>query len=322
MKIIVLVLLSSMFFKFFIENKKDQELLKFLLYAISIKAFLNICLLLFGVGSEIADGAYLRGNAATTKNLMHIPIVFYISSLLFKIPNKNFFLFAIFSTVALFSYSSRAQLVLTFFIILVIIVRYGFMTLNIKSIFYSISFFLLMIFSIYLTFNFLAPGMGQFTFWKLSTTFTADLTEFGSAQNRIFEIINIYDTLTSNNALLFGLGWGSFFTDSFYPFINYYWGKSAYPLEVFESGKIYYPHGIFIILFLKTGLIGLVFYFKFALNIFIRGINSFSNPYLVIVSFSILPLLYKFNSFINIFILSILIALFSFYNQSLTKHEQ
>ena len=77
MKIIVLVLLSSMFFKFFIENKKDQELLKFLLYAISIKAFLNICLLLFGVGSEIADGAYLRGICNNQKSNAHSNSILY-----------------------------------------------------------------------------------------------------------------------------------------------------------------------------------------------------------------------------------------------------
>ena len=319
-KILVLLLLTSGFYKYF-KKINPKEIFTFFILVIAIKAFINIMQAIFGYGVELGGGEFIRGNYATSKNLMHIPLVAFTVSLFLKYKVKNLPIYALLATISMFSYSSRGNLFLTFIIIALIILRYGIFTKDIRN-FYSLgSFFIVCIATSFLIFNVLFPGLGNYTYWKITTIFVNDLTVFGSTQARIFEIINIYHSLLHQNSIIYGVGWGGHFTDTFMPYINNYWDKSTYPLSVFETGEIYHPHGMLIEVFLKTGILGLAYYLLYCLNFIISAMKKTSSPEIIIISLSIIPIILKLNSYTTIFTIAILLASLAILKNQEIKNE-
>uniref|UniRef100_A0A831UCY4 Uncharacterized protein n=1 Tax=Geobacter metallireducens TaxID=28232 RepID=A0A831UCY4_GEOME len=76
---------------------------------------------------------------------------------------------------------------------------------------------------------------------------------------RIIEGINVYATLKSRNALLWGAGPGSWFNDAHYPFpFASLIGKWDYDEQTLATARIYAPHFPWVAIFFKEGLLGVV----------------------------------------------------------------
>lgn len=106
-----------------------------------------------------------------------------------------------------------------------------------------------------------SPGTLGHVAWKLGTlehvpTSRADIT--ASSEVRVLELVNILAWEREQGTLLFGEGFGGWYTDKAVPYAAQYIGGTAYPDEHIRAGTLYTPHDTPNFLLLKGGLFILV----------------------------------------------------------------
>jgi O-antigen ligase len=113
-------------------------------------------------------------------------------------------------------------------------------------------------------------------------------------------IINSISTVYDNNALLTGLGYGSWYTDSYFPMLDL--TSAAFDEESLEKGHFYRVHDFLFHFLFKFGIIGLFLYCKSFLNplfsiwktkLYLLKNSSFSQLVLLIY-IGILPMVLTF----------------------------
>lgn len=117
------------------------------------------------------------------------------------------------------------------------------------------------------------PGALRYVAWKINTTRAIDFGDprVSSASTRILEGINIFNTLLEDGIIIWGGGLGSYFSDKYYPYSFGLLGGAAYPDEHILSGKLFTPHGTELVILLKMGIGGLLFYYFIMLLFFKEG---------------------------------------------------
>ena len=122
----------------------------------------------------------------------------------------------------------------------------------------------------FVTINTVRPGALNYLKWKMSTIVPRNLTGDGanaalSALARVIEAMNIFQKELSDGSLVWGEGLGGWYTD-YYPFP--YYGPSAFPEEEVLMRKFFKPHGTQLVIFLKMGIGGFLFYYFVMLLLF------------------------------------------------------
>jgi len=153
------------------------------------------------------------------------------------------------------------------------------------------------------TINTVRPGALNYLKWKMSTVIPWDLTGVGpnaalSALTRVLEAMNIFQKELSEGSLVWGEGLGGWFTD-YYPFPNY--DPSAFSEEELLMRKFFSPHGTQLVIFLKMGIGGFLFYYFIMLLLFRESYlvyQKMNNKYFKSVALaflSFLPVLFYKN---------------------------
>jgi hypothetical protein len=319
LRYILIIGFSCLFVGIFSAPNRTQffeRLIYFVCISLAVKSILVIFSVLAGFGAEVAGGAGVRGAPDSSKNLMHIPIVLLVYYKANGLRSPKWLVAA--ATLCFLSillYSSRGMLMM----LVLALAFVQFSTLyrrrrgrdilraiaTIASLLVGTGIAFIVLYSFF-------PGMFTFFQWKIGSV-AFQLYDGGSTAARVLELINIYYQHLEQQSLLLGSGWGSWFTDSAFPYIDSYWRSgSAYPQVVFETGKIYNPHGIFLVLFLKTGLIGLLSYMLLIYKLFRGAVskNSRLPIYTIFVAGSLIPIFYKLGSLTTIFFFAVLLGFF------------
>jgi hypothetical protein len=129
----------------------------------------------------------------------------------------------------------------------------------------------------------LNENMYSYITWKL-TTF---LPNSGGVANpsptvRYLELKNIWqEQLTAPYKLFIGTGWGGYFTSDNFPFSNEILGTNSYPVEWIERDNYFKPHGTYLYVLLKYGVLGIILFYGTiflysARNIFDKTIYRYS----------------------------------------------
>jgi hypothetical protein len=104
----------------------------------------------------------------------------------------------------------------------------------------------------------------------LRFSFFNDLSTIGTESEvvRVASIINSINLLWENNAFLTGMGYGSWYDDSYFPMLNL--SNSAFDDDSLLSGKYYRVHDFFFHFLFKFGIIGTFLY----ISAFIKPIRQ------------------------------------------------
>ena len=109
-----------------------------------------------------------------------------------------------------------------------------------------------------------------FRIFLLRFSFLNDLSTFGVEAEvvRVAAIINTINLLWENNAFLTGMGYGSWYDDTYFPMVNL--TNSAFDDDSLLSGKYYRVHDFFFHFLFKFGIIGTFLY----ISAFIKPIRQ------------------------------------------------
>jgi hypothetical protein len=181
---------------------------------------------------------------------------------------KNIFLFVLFLCIAyLFITISRERILLVAMALLIYLLVF-------KKIKVAVFTVLLLIAGFYLI-SFANPNMFNFVVWKLTTMLPkAESNANASSSVRWIEFQNIiYEQFKAPYKLFIGTGWGGSFTSEYAPFSTQILGTSSFPDEWIQQDKYYRPHGTYLYVLLKYGIVGLSLFYGF---IIIFAANSIS----------------------------------------------
>jgi hypothetical protein len=254
-----------------IKDKKDLNLFVWLiLLAIGAKSFVWFTQYVIGTGYHW--GTALRVTFESGK-VLQILLIFTFSALLIaskkrKITARNLFYFfmAFIGFFNLFVFAGRMAWMATFVGFLMFLTFLSTKT-RIKALISGIIIVAVTAGSAYLirpeafkVFELMARTIPE--------TFSGKISEENhSSSVRFLEAVNIWGKLTDNNNLLWGDGLGGSF-DFKYLTPPFAFEKGDYSDEEISSGRFFKPHNTFLNVFLKMGLIGLIF-FLFIFGMFV-----------------------------------------------------
>jgi len=246
-----------------IKDKKDLNLFIWLiLLTVSAKSFVWFVQYLIGVGYNW--GPALRVTFESGK-VLQILLIFVFSALLInncrkKVLARNFFYFfaAFIGFFNLFVFAGRMAWVATFIGFLIFLSFLSAKT-RMKAMISAV-----LISAVTVTCAFLIRPE-SFTVFKalaetLPATFSGKINEENhSSAVRFLEGINILEKLKAEKTVLWGEGLGGSFNYKYKnpPFALI---KGDYSDEELASGRVFKPHNTFLNVFLKLGLMGLMFY--------------------------------------------------------------
>jgi len=273
------------------KNNELSILLESILNAIAIKFLILFSFFVAGQGDFV--GNMVKVTKESGKTL--IPLYGTMFFLFFIIERKHKILSLIFFMIAVllnFSVASRSSML--FMIIGFIIAIFLLDTTKRKKILYllfSFSSIIIMISFI----NFIHHDAINNILWKINSFFEIDINALNftslSAVTRYIELLNIYYKHIEEYSIIFGSGFGSYFTDIYIPFHFNLYGISAYPDEWITNNTFFKPHTTPIFLFLKIGLFGVALYYFIYLKLFLKfkkNIKFINNNFDRIIYISIL----------------------------------
>jgi hypothetical protein len=288
-----LIIFHCYFNQFNLELKKISRI--FVL--ISTGTFLVDCIKFFiDTGSKVVDQSYYNLSMDSAKGLVTIFFFFSMSKLMQK---KNIILHVLimfFVIVILFSYQTR-WLLLTLILGILLVLSFNGLFKFLK---YTLIFALLLLILVPF-FNDLNPEP-----WRIMMTRFGFIENLGTKSEitdvevaRGSAIINSISTISDKRAWLTGLGYGSWYSDNYFPMLNL--TTAAFDDESLKSGKYYRVHDFTFHTIFKFGLIGLFFY----CSLFLRPIRSIwltkksyfknqANKSLLLVYIGIMPMVLTF----------------------------
>lgn len=194
-----------------------------------------------------------------------IPYAVIFSLLLLHIKNNKIRWIIVVLCFSILS-PSRGQIFNFFFNIFIYLIVANFSIKKIKFVFGIIfSGFLLLTIT-----SFFNERMYEFFLWKLSEfSFSSDRLS-ASGLVRVYEFLNIFDAYRSDfGGWLFGKGLSGYFTYDAYPYpFPELLDLKSYSASELQSELYYHPHFFTSFLWLKFGLIGLIFYVLFIFKFF------------------------------------------------------
>lgn len=229
-----------------------------LILAVFISKFLLISFQ--GVLSSMS-GVFYTLKAESASNFILLPIIFSLlilfrHGMVISIGVKNMFLFVLFLSITyLFITISRERILLVAMALVVYLLVF-------KKIRVAV-FAVLLLIAGFFVISVTNPNMFSFVVWKLTTMLpNAESNANASSSVRWIELQNIvYEQIKSPYKLFIGTGWGGSFTSEYVPFSSRILGTSSFPDEWIDEDKYYKPHGTYLYILLKYGLVGVSLFY-------------------------------------------------------------
>lgn len=107
------------------------------------------------------------------------------------------------------------------------------------------------------------PNMYNYVNWKLTTYMPSTSGRTNpSSTVRVIELKNIWqEQLEKPYKLFIGTGWGGYFTSRNFGFTKEILGTRSYPPESIERDTFFRPHGTYLYVMLKYGLVGMLLFY-------------------------------------------------------------
>ena len=107
------------------------------------------------------------------------------------------------------------------------------------------------------------PNMYDFISWKLMSFFPSNEGSTNASSSvRLIELKNIWhEQWISFYKLFVGAGWGGYFTSAYTSFNANILGTTSYPPEWIVRDQFFQPHGTWLHILLKYGLLGLIMFY-------------------------------------------------------------
>ncbi len=243
-------------------------------FGLILAVFISKFLIISGQGVVSSmSGVFYTLKAESASNFILLPIIFSLL-ILFKHgmkvsgSDKRIFLFILSLCIAyLFITISRERILLVAMALMIYLIIF-------KKIRVAIFAVLLLVLGFYLI-SFTNPNMFNFIVWKLTTMLpNAASNANASSSVRWIELQNIvYEQVSSPYKLLVGTGWGGGFTSEYAPFSASILGTSSFPAEWIAKDEYYRPHGTYLYVLLKYGLLGLILFYG---SLIVFSFNSIS----------------------------------------------
>lgn len=214
-----------------------------------------------GVVSSIS-GLFYTFKAESASNFIVIPIllcllVLFGHGLAVSKQGKTFFLLLMMLCLAyLFITISRERILLVAMALMVYLIFFRKFKVVFFAIFMAIAGFYII--------QYTNPSMHNFIVWKLTTMIptTDGNTLNASSSVRWIELLNIcHEQIMAPYKLFIGTGWGGEFTSKFVNFSPEILGNSSFPNEWIAADKYYRPHGTYLYILLKYGLLGVFIFY-------------------------------------------------------------
>jgi hypothetical protein len=218
--------------------------------------FLDFAYLIFGIDRTFIS-EYSRISVDSAKGTLIFMIFLSLGKIISSKSQKHKVVFAV-STAALFflliSYQTRWLLVVFAAGFLIYIYLIGW-----KNIFNFFRFNFLIFVTVLLLISSFLPFVSEVFLRRFSTTFDAPIEGFEQVDViRVGSIVNSLGKLEENNAFLFGLGNGSFFTEDYFPFFNV--SEQDFDAGSISSGRYYRVHDFVFHFLFKYGVIGILLF--------------------------------------------------------------
>ena len=243
-------------------NKDLKKLLQSIVTAITVKYLILLTLFFNGDGEIVGQMVKVTGESG--KSL--VPLYSSIFLLLF-IFVKNFtryfyLLMFLVSLLITLSIASRSTMV---FAILILISLIFIINISKSRKYLYFGYFFLGVSMTVVVIETIRPGAMVNVLWKLNSfgEININATSHSSLSPviRYIELLNIFYAHIENYTIFFGSGFGSYFVDSYVKFPFNLFGIHAYKHEWIINRTFFKPHTTPIFLFLKIGLVGVLYYY-------------------------------------------------------------
>lgn len=271
------IFLLPIFISYILKNSDCYKLIE--LYDVFVYAFPIFTLLLL-----VLNRTYdIYGSLYTTVGSISLMNMAYLVGQILKKSNKfnliQYMYIFVYLGVYFVSPSSGGMIVLFAIGIYYVIKRTSKVNMAIRWIVF-ISLLIIIISATLLIFNYIIESpkySGTFTRFKvLQIQYSLQAESLAelpfSVRVRVAEVLNV---VRGDNIIdiIFGRGFGGFFRDNLNLFGSIIQEDAAFNLEELVSGRYYSAHFILTNIFLKFGLIGLVFFIKYAIDAY-KSINK------------------------------------------------
>lgn len=260
-------------------RKEEQlrRLISLIIISYGVKAATGVVFYHLGIG--LAAGPNLRVIYESGRVILGT-VFFLCLSMLFYLPKMKpghkalLLLFALSILFHLISFGSRGNIILTC-LGLLFFLTFSWVNGHRRIAVKTVAAMALSVILCLVSINTMRTGAVRNVMWKLRSLRDYDpamLESFDSISvaSRIMEAMNIFYTELHTNSLVWGRGLGGWFSDEKYPFSETFIVDRAFPIEQFMSRKFTKPHSTPLVLFLKTGIGGLLVYY-FTMLLFFRG---------------------------------------------------
>ena len=246
----------GIFDSYFLRYPKSlPQITKIILALIAGRVMIDFLYLITNYGKRLSTYNFL--SVDSTKGMVLVFVFLFLAKLIHGKQIISNLIFLGFSTAVLIAYQTKWLIIIGTLGAVII-----FLILNIK---YKIK-IILIVFLIsatlvpFLTFFFpVVFELIGFRFAKIATINAGTSVEQVDFV-RTASIVNSVSTLVDQNAILTGLGYGSWYSDSYLPMVNL--NTSSFEEETLLTGRFYRIHDFFFMFLFKFGIIGLLLFIR------------------------------------------------------------